>query len=1050
MKRNTLIVFSALALIPISIFVFFNAETAYQSYEVVYQGNGIPLSELVASTPNTSEPGSESLSKNILNWKRVEIEPNEVVFIDQSVDIDELIINGELHCDQSVTDPIEIKASTIYVNGIFQCGTQNSPFTNQLTISLKPRNVNPLSNPSYRGFIVNSNGKLILNGSSEKAGYLKLNQTLEPGQSNIVLSSSVQTIKREWEVGDQIVIAPSSYSFHEDEEFIITAINGTSLTLDHPALYRHWGQTEIFSNPPNPNVVLDQRAEVINLNRNIKIQSDESTSPISDADQIGAELGGHLMVMALGQAYINSVEFKRMGQAGIMARYPMHWHIVGNAQNQFIKNSSIHRSFQRCLTIHRTDNVLVSNNSCYNIKGHAFFLEDGTEKNNIITSNIGIKAKYPYFSKRLLDSDRGQEPNPFGIRPERAPNTSIFWISHPQNIVTDNIAAGSVGSGFWMAFEEQVTENGSTLYPSKTNTLSFERNQAHSNVLGFTWSFAPGTESANNPNNPNDMKITSVTYQPTNEAQFKKLIAYKNSMTGFYTIAKNGVFDQVISADNGLHYFITFNQRIENSFIFGRSQNHTTYDQNLLLDNVLSPGLQTFNDHRKEQKGIIIYDGPLKLNNVKFINFPTQLVYHTANSQQYSVTPIPFGMNFGFENFANSVKNISFHPVPYHKMKIDKGSRELAMHMRDTDGSLTGTAGALVLGKSSISPINASDCIDGGETFKNLKICSPSTKEIKLHILNGTNVRTISGSLAAPASTTQPFVARRSDGIISDELVHWGHIFNLPPPQSLDYQTLGKSGRTKIGLPNSSMIDIELMSKTVNPELWTISEFPNATVPVTKMIAQGNNCVLAHKDNNPPALSVNSLSALKNATETAYYTSGEDFYFRIIPNQLSWFHSGQTSDQYISYNSYPYTVQCAGDVVPKVKGKISSITYSGQYPNRTAVIKGWACHFSQNTKINVTLSVNAANSAESSAVIFGTVIADLLPSAHVAFDCGVQGSSPQTKGYQFEFALPSSFLNQQNGKRIFVKGISALSGINNSFLEGSGVNSLPSLPITQK
>ncbi len=128
------------------------------------------------------------------------------------------------------------------------------------------------------------------------------------------------------------------------------------------------------------------------------------------------------MVNKGGFAAIDSVEFYRMGQAGIMARYPFHWHVVGDAPGQFIKNSSVHASFQRCITIHKTNKTLVENNVCYDFLGHGFFLEDGTEIDNVLRGNIGIYVCLPRADKLLLSSD-----NPDG-------NASVvsLWLGFPR------------------------------------------------------------------------------------------------------------------------------------------------------------------------------------------------------------------------------------------------------------------------------------------------------------------------------------------------------------------------------------------------------------------------------------------------------------------------------------------------------------------------------------------------------------------------------------------------------------------------------------------
>ena len=83
---------------------------------------------------------------------------------------------------------------------------------------------------------------------------------------------------------------------------------------------------------------VDERGEVGMLTRNILIQA----SPDADTDLFG----GHIMAMAGSKMYVSGVELNRMGQNMHLARYPIHWHLVGDAQGQYIKNSVDSRHLQ--------------------------------------------------------------------------------------------------------------------------------------------------------------------------------------------------------------------------------------------------------------------------------------------------------------------------------------------------------------------------------------------------------------------------------------------------------------------------------------------------------------------------------------------------------------------------------------------------------------------------------------------------------------------------------------------------------------------------------
>ena len=53
--------------------------------------------------------------------------------------------------------------------------------------------------------------------------------------------------------------------------------------------------------------------------------------------------------------------------------------MMGDARGSYLKDLSIHHSFNRGVTIHGTDNVVVQRNLAYDVVGHTFFLEDGAE-----------------------------------------------------------------------------------------------------------------------------------------------------------------------------------------------------------------------------------------------------------------------------------------------------------------------------------------------------------------------------------------------------------------------------------------------------------------------------------------------------------------------------------------------------------------------------------------------------------------------------------------------------------------------------------------------
>jgi hypothetical protein len=93
--------------------------------------------------------------------------------------------------------------------------------------------------------------------------------------------------------------------------------------------------------------------------------------------------------------------------------------------------------------------------------GHAYFVEDGSERFNAITGNLGV---YILTSSALLKSD---------LQP------SIFWCHGPQNMWRDNLAAHSQGNGMWFELASAEGE----FCPVHMPVQEFYNNTFHSNTV---------------------------------------------------------------------------------------------------------------------------------------------------------------------------------------------------------------------------------------------------------------------------------------------------------------------------------------------------------------------------------------------------------------------------------------------------------------------------------------------------------------------------------------------------------------------------------------
>ncbi|HHX81594.1 MAG TPA: hypothetical protein GX696_01250, partial [Pseudomonadaceae bacterium] len=334
---------------------------------------------------------------------------------------------------------IELSTDWIMLHGELRAGSEAAPHTGNVTITLVDNvpgeNVNAMGD---RGIMI-MGGTLSLHGDRTHT-WTKLAAIAEAGSNSIeVLDASG------WQAGDEIVLASTDFDSKQAEKRTITAISGNKLTLDRDLEYMHFGEITFG---------VDQRGEVGLLTRNIKVQAS------ADADQ--SYFGGHIMAMPGSEMFVSGVELTRMGQHLQLARYPIHWHLVGDAQGQYIQNSAIHNTYSRCVTVHGTDNARIENNVTFNNVGHCFFLEDGIETGNQFISNLGIMTKchptLPCDPTNLAPgrpASSGQESDQILIPSDNTAST--FWITNPDNIYRDNVAAGSEQIGFWFALSIHPT-----------------------------------------------------------------------------------------------------------------------------------------------------------------------------------------------------------------------------------------------------------------------------------------------------------------------------------------------------------------------------------------------------------------------------------------------------------------------------------------------------------------------------------------------------------------------------------------------------------------
>ncbi len=498
-------------------------------------------------------------------------------------------INGTL---SFARQDLSLTSDWILVHGLLQIGTAAEPFQQRATIMLTGNNPDEDVMGMGTKMIGVMGGTVEMYGSP-RVSWTHLNATAAIGSSQIVLERAV-----DWQADDWIVITSTDFNPYQANVIQVNSVAGNSVALKQPVQDLHWGELQTYDNKQ-----LDERAEVGLLSRNIVIAGDDSS------EQTG--FGAHMMVMGGGQFHLDRVEFYRVGQKGRSGRYPLHAHLLGSAgANSFLKNSSIHHSYNRCVTLHGTNQVQITSNVTYNTFGHCFFLEDGVETGNVFEGNLGILTRRPEVN--IIESDSFP---------------STYWISNPNNIFRNNVAAGSESFGFWYDLPEYPTGVSATnSYSPRTAPLGeFRGNIAHSNY--GDWDSGTG------------LNVSHYNVSGT----FTDVTAYKNARKGIWLGCCGNHTAVNARLANNLAGFFGENATLRDSLIVGKSANPDS-----------SPGPNSVFTESAWNGGIIRgmeeYDGWLRAENVSFVNFDA-----SQNTEPHQVgRAVAFYVNEGHSSSSRS------------------------------------------------------------------------------------------------------------------------------------------------------------------------------------------------------------------------------------------------------------------------------------------------------------------------------------------------------------------------------------------------------------
>lgn len=639
---------------------------------------------------------------------------------------------------------LRLDTAGIAVQGALVAGSAQKPISNRVTINFTESSVTGTATTTIPKGISVMDGTLKLHGKtgvarggSRSPSWTHLAAPSGPpalygkgqGVGNPVASDGATVLRVadtvDWTTGSWIVVAGTDFSPDSAEFVRIHSVScgtasapGCKLTLDPatPLTTYHYGGkapdkgAKAFRNGVAQNYGVDERAEVGLISRNIKL----TASVPSTGTGTATAHGGEIMIMGKASTVaIQGVEIEKFGKARL-GSYPIHFHQVGTfpAGAVVVDSNSIHHSYNKCVTLHSTNGVTVSNNVCARAVGHLFYMEAGDETGNSFINNLGIGAMSNAMSNPVTVTATGwpngntaaaasfwsgdylvngtvsgtgtatvtlpgngyngfnipftDEGSPVGV----ATTSSGFWIpSLGGNTYTGNSVAGcqAFGRGFWILPGTAA---------AATGTGTFANNRAHGCYAGFDTASDDGVTGALLYTPQGTCVAGSQTGTATNcdlIAHFDSLTATRNRNRGIWVRASWYALTNARLATNRDSVSLVSSGGTEGSPPGEWSLLRDAIIVGISANNVLRFGPCPYNGQNGfggnagcyepvwgngypvpswNFAGMMFYDGPARLEHVHFVNFNKDIKpYLTSADLTY------------FNNYANSGNAIPCQPA---------------------------------------------------------------------------------------------------------------------------------------------------------------------------------------------------------------------------------------------------------------------------------------------------------------------------------------------------------------------------------------------------
>jgi cell migration-inducing and hyaluronan-binding protein len=374
-------------------------------------------------------------------------------------------------------------------------------------------------------------------------------------------------------------------------------------------------------------------------------------------------------------------------------------------------------------------------------------MEDGIEHGNEFVHNLAIQTKchtskpcvptnlaasgettYAY-EDRQAGRQNGQQSKDVLLPSDNT--VSSYWITNPDNIYRDNVAAGSDENGFWMSLPEhpngqfEGTEISKATWPRNMKIREFKGNVAHSNYDGF---MMDRNIAANNTFGvTGNMHIARETPADSRsrivETAFEDLTSYKNRNGGFWGRGEMRTIRNYKAADNAIGYTQAsglgggasledpYTSRVLDSLFVGETGNignPTTDAEKAYGRSLPKPVMPDF-----PVRGYEYYDARHEIVNTTFRNFEDNDTRKTGALSYLLFTSFGVSSNNTIEKVTfENAKPAYFPPMQGNaKWANDNGNSQAwkTAVFRDKDGSLGAGPDAYVLIHDGVNDSIATD-----------------------------------------------------------------------------------------------------------------------------------------------------------------------------------------------------------------------------------------------------------------------------------------------------------------------------------------------------